>query len=422
MHLKNSTLCSNQLQNSGLNPDPAGFGIYVHWPFCRTKCPYCDFNSHVRDAINQAAWCTALLAELDYFHVLLREQGVGIPCVTSVFFGGGTPSLMPPETVAALIERLRTAWPVAADVEITLEANPTSVEAARLMAITAAGVNRLSLGVQALDDAALRFLGRDHTVIEAMQALDAAAATGVRRSFDLIYARPEQSSQDWTRELQLALALLQDSAGVDGDHLSLYQLTIEEGTGFYAASRRGDWVPLPQEQAADLYDLTQDLTGDAGLPAYEISNHARQGMESRHNLTYWRGGDYLGIGPGAHGRLHLASESSSQCYALHQIRAPESWLAAVQRQGHGTREITKIAPHERLIEAIMMGLRLVEGVDLDLLGAREGIDPHACLNLSGLEALRAGGFLIQSGNQLCASLAGRKLLNSLLAKLLLYNE
>ncbi len=292
--------------------EPPPFAVYVHWPFCKAKCPYCDFNSHVRAAIDQAAWQRALLAELD--HYADRTPG---RTVSSVFFGGGTPSLMAPATAAALIERIGQRWVLAGDAEITLEANPTSVEAERFRDFRAAGVNRASLGVQALDPAALTFLGRGHSVGEAIAAIALARRQFPRFSFDLIYARPGQEPAQWDAELKQALSLA-------GDHLSLYQLTIEKGTAFHTAHARGDFAIPDDDRAGMLYELTQLRLNEAGLPSYEISNHARPGGESRHNLVYWRYGDYVGIGPGAHGRLTLGGAK----VATRQLRLPETWLAA----------------------------------------------------------------------------------------------
>ena len=294
--------------------DDAGFGVYVHWPFCASKCPYCDFNSHVRAEIDEARWRAALVRELDHFAALAPGR-----TVTSIFFGGGTPSLMAPATVAAVIERTANHWRLAGDVEITLEANPTSVEAGRFAGYRDAGVNRVSLGVQSLDDRALGFLGRGHDAAEARAAVAVAHARFPRVSFDLIYARPGQSPAAWRRELAEALQIA-------GEHLSLYQLTLEPGTAFHARAARGALALPGGDAAAALYDVTQEVLEGAGLPAYEISNHAVPGAESRHNLTYWRSGDYLGVGPGAHGRL----TGGGAVLAIAQTRSPERWLAAVE--------------------------------------------------------------------------------------------
>ena len=375
--------------------------VYVHWPFCRSKCPYCDFNSHVRDQVDTERWTRALLADLDHAAGLVPDRFVG-----SVFFGGGTPSLMPPETAAAVLDRVRSRWRVAADVEITLEANPNSVEAGRFRELAAAGVNRLSLGVQSLDPEALRFLGRAHDRSEAIAAIEHARASFSRFSFDLIYARPAQTADDWRRELDEAL-------GLAGDHLSLYQLTIEPGTAFATRARRGDLVPLDDETAAGLYEATQDRLAAAGLPAYEISNHARPGGECRHNLAYWRYQDYVGIGPGAHGRLTRAGIK----HATRQRRAPEAWLAAVEAKRTGLEETMAIDREVAIEEMLMMGLRLREGV------ARERIEEAAGQTIetrfaSSLLSLIDGGFLSVDDRRVAATPAGQQRLNAVLAALL----
>jgi len=375
--------------------------VYIHWPFCRSKCPYCDFNSHVRDGVDPKRWTKALLADLDHHAGLVPERIVG-----SIFFGGGTPSLMPPETVAALLDRVGARWRVAADVEITLEANPNSAEAERFRAFAAAGVNRLSLGVQALDPAALRFLGRAHDRLEAMAAIEHARNTFARFSFDLIYARPGQTVADWRGELAEALKLA-------GDHLSLYQLTIEPGTAFATLARRGDLSPSDEDTTAALYETTQERLAGAGLPAYEISNHARPGAECRHNLAYWRCQDYVGIGPGAHGRLTRAGIK----YATRQRRAPEAWLAAVETAGTGLEETAPIDRETAIEEMLMMGLRLTEGIARDRLERATGQAVET--RFAGtLPALIEGGFLTSDQDRLAATAAGRQRLNAVLAALL----
>ncbi|HUC63410.1 MAG TPA: radical SAM family heme chaperone HemW [Alphaproteobacteria bacterium] len=381
----------------------AGFGVYVHWPFCLSKCPYCDFNSHVRERIDETRWRRALLAELDHY----AERAGRARIVSSLFFGGGTPSLMAPETVATLIERVRAHWPVAADFEVTLEANPNSVEAGRFAGYAAAGVNRVSLGVQALEDEALRFLGRRHSAREALAALEFAKRHFARVSFDLIYARPGQTEAAWRAELARALALA-------GGHLSVYQLTIETGTVFEQAYARGDFA-LPEEGvAAELYEITQATLGAAGLPAYEISNHAAPGEESRHNLVYWRYGDYVGVGPGAHGRLTLGAEK----IATRQHRAPEAWLERVERDGHATRQFTTLAPATRCQEMLMMGLRLREGVARARFRRETGLELEAALAPERLARLADGGFLELDAQALRATDAGRQRLNAVLEGLL----
>jgi len=378
-----------------------GFALYIHWPFCKSKCPYCDFNSHVRDGIAQERWRRALLAELD--HAAAETAGRQ---VTSIFFGGGTPSLMEPATVAALIERAASRWRMAEDVEVTLEANPSSVESARFAALRQAGVNRLSLGVQALDDRALRFLGRGHDAAEALAAIALAERHFARYSFDLIYARPEQTLAQWQAELARAVALA-------GDHLSVYQLTIEPGTAFATAHARGDWAVPDEELAGDLFEATQEALATAGLTAYEISNHARPGGECRHNLTYWRYGDYVGIGPGAHGRVAVGSDK----LATRRFRAPETWLGAVERQGHGLEEQIPLSAAERAEEMMMMGLRLVEGVGRARFRAETGAEIEASLDSRRLADLGDGGFLIRDAQGLRATAAGRQRLNAVLAAL-----
>jgi len=380
----------------------AGFGVYLHWPFCKAKCPYCDFNSHVRAAVDQDRWREALLADLE--HAAARS---GPRRVTSVFFGGGTPSLMPAETVAAALEKIDALWGLPPGTEVTLEANPTSAEAARFAAFARAGVNRLSLGVQALDDAALTFLGRQHSAGEALAALELARNAFDRLSFDLIYARPGQSARAWQAELAAALAL-------GPEHISLYQLTIEEGTAFHGAWRRGELVLPEEEAAAALFEETARRLAEAGLPAYEISNHARPGGECRHNLTYWRYGDYAGIGPGAHGRLSWDGEK----HATRQHRAPEAWLDLVARQGHGWRQVEAISAGQRLAEMVMMGLRLTEGIAREAFQTELGAGPEALLPQDRLERLIAEGYLELDAAGLAATAAGRQRLDALLGYLL----
>jgi oxygen-independent coproporphyrinogen-3 oxidase len=323
----------------------APLALYVHWPFCVSKCPYCDFNSHVREEVDQGRWRAALLADLAQEAVMLPGRQLG-----SIFFGGGTPSLMPPATVAAVIEAAQDAWGFAGDIEITLEANPSSVEAARFHDLAGVGVNRVSLGLQALDDAALAFLGRAHDVAEGLAALDVAQAAFARVSFDLIYARPDQSLGAWEAELHRAL-------GFGTEHLSLYQLTVEPGTRFATLAREGSLTIPDSDTAAELFELTAAMTAARRRPRYEVSNHAAPGAESRHNLIYWRYRDYAGIGPGAHGRRGGL--------ATVRRRKPENWLAAVDRNGHGIELEEPLDPATRATEALLMGLRLTEGVEAD---------------------------------------------------------
>lgn len=326
-----------------------GFGVYVHWPFCAAKCPYCDFNSHVRhQPVDQEAFVAAFLREMAAMRAIS-----GVRTVTSIFMGGGTPSLMKPETVDAILNGIARHWHVPSGIEITMEANPSSVEAERFRGYRAAGVNRVSLGVQALNDRDLRFLGRLHDVADALRAVKLAREIFPRMSFDLIYARPGQSGEEWARELGQAISYAVD-------HLSLYQLTIEEGTAFFGLHKAGK-ISLPdQDQAAELYEITQSVTTDAGMPAYEVSNHAKPGAESRHNLTYWRYGDYVGLGPGAHGRL----TSNGRKYATATHRTPEEWLGLVTEQGHGMVDHEVLETGEQADEMLLMGLRLREGLDL----------------------------------------------------------
>jgi len=382
-----------------VNAEP--LAVYIHWPFCRSKCPYCDFNSHVRDSVDAASWTRALMRDLEHQAELTVGRAVG-----SVFFGGGTPSLMPPETVAALLDGVRSHWAVLPDLEITLEANPNSAEAGRFRAIAAAGVNRLSLGVQALDPAALRFLGRAHDREEAIAAIEHAREIFPRFSFDLIYARPGQSVAGWRRELEEALTLA-------GEHLSLYQLTIESGTAFATLAGRGELALPDEESTAALFEMTQERLAAGGLPAYEISNHARPGSECRHNLAYWRYEDYVGIGPGAHGRLSRAGAK----FATRQYRLPEKWLATVETEGTGLEETAAIDRETATEEMLMMGLRLVEGISRERLEQVSGRDAETVLGRN-LTPLIEGGFLTLDAERLAATPAGRQRLNAVLGSLL----
>ncbi len=384
-------------------PDP--LALYIHWPFCLQKCPYCDFNSHVRDAIPQARFASALRAELAW-----EAARLGRRPLASIFFGGGTPSLMAPETVAALIEDARRLFDAAPDVEITLEANPTSVEVGRLAAFRDAGVGRLSLGVQALDDAALAGLGRGHSAAQAMAALEQARAVFPRLSFDLIYARPGQTLAAWQAELDRALALA-------ADHLSLYQLTIEPGTAYEGAHRRGELV-LPDDDLAEaMYDATAEAAARHGLAAYEVSNYAAPGAESRHNLTYWRYGEYAGIGPGAHGRLRLGDPEAADVVATRRHRAPEVWAGRVERDGHGSTQEERVAVRDRAREALLMGLRLAEGIEAASFLRRTGMVLGDALEPEILAASVEEGYLVWDGVRLVASEAGRRRLDALLPRL-----
>ena len=371
--------------------------LYIHWPFCDSKCPYCDFNSHVRESVDQAAWRTALLQDLA--HEAMELPGRRL---TSIFFGGGTPSLMPPETVAALIDAASGYWTIADDIEITLEANPSSVEAARFGDLARAGVNRVSLGLQALDDEMLLWLGRAHDVGEGLAALDTAQTAFGRVSFDLIYARPDQSPEAWTAELEKALSF-------GTEHLSLYQLTIEPGTQFAARFAKGELATLDPDRAADLFEATRAMTATAGLPAYEISNHARPGAESRHNLTYWRYGSYAGIGPGAHGRRGGL--------ATVRRKKPENWLARVAANGHGIELEDALSPKASAQEALLMGLRLGEGVDLARIAAMSGLAADRLVDARAVQRLEVQGLLSLSGKRLRISEAGMLLLDGILREI-----
>jgi putative oxygen-independent coproporphyrinogen III oxidase len=385
-----------------MTADAPGFGVYVHWPFCVSKCPYCDFNSHVRSTIDETGWRDALLRDLE-----TQARPFADRRVTSVFFGGGTPSLMAPATVAAVIDRIAALWPLAPDVEITLEANPNSAEVARFRDLRAAGIGRVSIGVQALDDDALRLLGRAHGGDEARRAIAAAAAIFDRFSFDLIYARPGQGLDAWTRELGAALALA-------GEHLSVYQLTFEPGTRFEQLRRRGDIVPLDDETADAMFDATRAILDAHGLPAYEISNHARPGAASRHNLGYWRYEDYLGVGPGAHGRLTLGGVK----YATRAERAPETWMAQVAAAGEGMAARDVVAPADAAREALLMGLRLTSGISPPRFQRVCGTPLDAALDPRGLARMIEGGFLRRDADgTLVATSAGLRVLDAVLVEI-----
>ncbi len=373
---------------------PMDFALYVHWPFCVSKCPYCDFNSHVRETVDQDAWRDALIADLRYEATQLPGRRIG-----SIFFGGGTPSLMPPATVAAVLDAAAAAWSIADDVEITLEANPSSVEAARFADLASAGVNRASLGLQSLDDGALKFLGRAHDAREGLAAVATAQAAFGRVSIDLIYALPGQGMASWQAELTAALRL-------GTEHLSLYQLTIEPGTRFATEAAAGRLTIPDGDAAADLFEATRAMTAAARRPAYETSNHAAPGAESRHNLTYWRYGDYAGIGPGAHGRR--------DGIATVRHKKPENWMAAVARNGHGAQVEERLLPHDRATEALLMGLRLAEGIDLPRIAALAGgvapIDANAVARLS------QQGLIAHEGDRLRVTETGALLLDAILTE------
>ncbi len=370
--------------------------LYIHWPFCAKKCPYCDFNSHVRASVDVGAWERALIADMR-----AEAEVAGGERLSSIFFGGGTPSLMPPALVAALLAEARALWGFAEGIEITLEANPSSVEAGAFAGLAAAGVNRVSLGVQSLDDAELRFLGRLHGADEALRALEMAQRHFARVSFDMIYALPGHTPELWEQRLTRAL-------GFGTGHISLYQLTIEPGTRFASDVRRGRLVPLDDDAAAALFDLTQERAQAAGLPAYETSNHARAGEESRHNLAYWRYHDYAGIGPGAHGRRGGT--------ATVRHKKPENFLKAVEAQGNGIAEVRPLAPPDQAAEALLMGLRLSEGIDIAALAARFGLTRPELVEEDALARLCDLGMMWTRGTRIGVAPEGRGVLDALLAE------
>jgi putative oxygen-independent coproporphyrinogen III oxidase len=374
--------------------------LYVHWPFCVSKCPYCDFNSHVRASIDQGAWREALLTDLAYEARLLPGR-----TLTSIFFGGGTPSLMEPATVRAVIEAALNRWQAAENIEITLEANPNSVETARFADLARAGVNRVSLGLQSFDDRALHFLGRAHSAREGFAALETAQKHFRRISFDLIYALPGETEDSWSATLAQALSL-------GTKHLSLYQLTIEPGTRFAAMHAAGKLAQLDSDAAASLYELTDAMTSAAGLPAYEISNHARTGHESRHNLSYWRYGEYAGIGPGSHGR-RLGRRTVRH-------RKPENFLSSLTRHGHGIVEESPLSPFEASDEALVMGLRIAEGIDIQAIADRFGVPQ--IVDWNRVDRLVASGHLHRHGTRIALSASGRLLLDHILGEIALAAE
>ena len=375
------------------------FGVYVHWPFCLSKCPYCDFNSHVRHtAIDEERFARAFAREIETTAARTPDR-----TVTSIFLGGGTPSLMKPQTVGAVLDAIAQHWNVDKSVEVTLEANPTSVEATRFAGYRAAGVNRVSLGVQALDDASLKALGRLHSAQEALDAVAIARRAFDRYSFDLIYARPDQTAEAWTRELKLAIS---EAA----EHLSLYQLTIEEGTPFFGLHRAGKLKTPDEDLARELYDVTQEVCAAHGLPSYEISNHARPGAECRHNLVYWRGQEYAGVGPGAHGRLDIDGVR----HAIATDKRPEAWLLRVEEDGHGVISEDLLNSEQRADEFLLMGLRLAEGIDPQRYAALSGrpLDPHR------IAALKEDGAIVMDDNgRLRVTQEGFPLLDAVVADL-----
>lgn len=385
-----------------------GLALYIHWPFCLSKCPYCDFNSHVFPEIPLALYVGALQREMAHEATRLGKRRL-----TSIFFGGGTPSLMRPEDVARLITEATRLFQPVNSLEVTLEANPTSTEQARLAAIREAGVNRVSLGVQSLDDAALKRLGRQHDADEAICALEMARHLFDRVSFDLIYARPGQTISAWREELHQALTLA-------SDHLSLYQLTIEPGTKFEAEARQGRLILPDGDEAARFYEVTGEIAALHGLKAYEVSNYARPGAESRHNLAYWRYDDYLGIGPGAHSRLtRVDPDGDVQKWAVRRHRAPSLWLEQVNRAGHGTKAESPLTGEARAREALLMGLRLQAGLTAESFSSKTGRNLTDCLDATILEATRDEGYLTYENGQIAATDSGRIRLEALLAALVL---
>lgn len=378
-------------------------GVYVHWPFCKSKCPYCDFNSHVRAQIDVSAWKKAYLRELQSYRALLQDESFE---VKSIFFGGGTPSLMPVDLVAAVIEEIQTLWPVAEALEITLEANPTSVEIEKFKGLSKVGVNRVSIGVQSFNPSDLAFLGREHSADEAKKAIEAAQSCFDRFSFDLIYARPGQTLDTWRAELEEALTF-------DPSHISLYQLTIEKGTAFYTAYQQNKFELPSPDLSADLYDMTGEILAKRNLSRYEVSNYARAGHESQHNLIYWRYQDYIGIGPGAHGRCAFGGVRK----AIQNHRAPEIYLERVEAQQNGITKETILSSDEIYLEMMMMGLRLREGIALSRIKELTGKDLNAFVSEPQLAALIEGGFLRRTDSRLIPTDQGLLLLNQVLEKL-----
>ena len=377
-----------------------GFGIYIHWPFCAAKCPYCDFNSHVRKSVDQSRWLSAIRLELKNSAIRTRGR-----TVNTIFFGGGTPSLMEPETVAGIIKEIAKLWVLALDIEISLEANPTSVEAQKFSDFRKAGINRISMGIQSLRNDDLKALGRMHSVNEARKAFDIAKDNFERVSFDLIYARQDQSKVDWEIELK-------EASSMAVDHLSLYQLTIEDGTRFGDLYERGNLKGMPNDSlAADMYDITQEVTLQNDMPAYEISNHAIEGAESRHNLIYWRYGDYIGVGPGAHGRI---SENGNKI-ATTTIENPENWLRGVELNGTSTIDDEVINHIDQASEYLMMSLRLIEGVDMERYKKISGVALDNKLIDKNIE----NGLIKVINNNLIATQRGRIILNTLIKDLLI---
>lgn len=378
------------------------FGLYVHWPFCKAKCPYCDFNSHVSETIDHDKWVESYLREMD--HVAEMTKG---RLLRSIFFGGGTPSLMNAETVQKIIDQAQKYWRFSNDIEITLEANPTSIEAQKFTDFKSAGINRVSVGVQSLRNNDLKFLGREHSANEALEALGIANDLFERVNFDLIYARPEQEIDDWRGELKEAM-------GYAKGHLSLYQLTIEQGTPFYAQQARGEFRIPEQDQAGEFYEVTQEIMREAGMPAYEISNHASAQQQSVHNMIYWRYGDYAGIGPGAHGRLTLEGRK----FATRTHRAPDIWLEKVEKNGHAYHPFEEVSKEGRFTEMMMMGLRLREGVALERIEEETGQDWQMVLRMDKVQNLVDEELLLLTKTHIAPTEAGMQRLNGILSYLL----
>lgn len=390
-------------ENSLIVPD-TGFGIYVHWPFCKAKCPYCDFNSHVSETIDHDAWLKAFEKALDYYYPHVKNK-----TVTSVFFGGGTPSLMKPETVSGILNKIKNDYNCVPDMEVTLEANPTSVEADKFKNFAKAGVNRVSIGVQSFNEKDLKFLGREHNVDEATKAINLARDNFERFSFDLIYARPEQTLKQWEEELLRALDF---AVG----HISLYQLTIEQGTAFYTRYNRGEFK-LPEDNlASDFYDLTKSILEDRGLYNYEVSNYARKGHESRHNLTYWRYGDYLGVGAGAHGRF--LSELDGNKYATVEHRAPQIWLENTLNNGSAIKTMEELDKTTQAFETLLMGLRLDEGIFFENLEKNTNLQLFDFIDKNKCLSLQSEGLLEFDNQKIRLTFEGRKRLNSVLEYLI----
>lgn len=387
---------------SEANPYSGNMAIYIHWPFCQKKCPYCDFNSHVRATIDHSLWLESYLKELNWFKEKFPNASAG-----SIFFGGGTPSLMEAKTVARLIEEVRRLWPHKDTIEITLEANPSSVEAARFRDYKSAGINRISVGIQSFHDEELKFLGRLHNAYEGFKALDIAQSTFDRVSFDLIYALPDHTAEQWKATLEKALSL-------GTSHLSLYQLTIEEGTAFHHQYARGQFTLPDEDTCADLYNLTQDLTNTAGMPAYEISNHARHGQESKHNLYYWKSLPFVGIGPGAHGRL--PGINTGESIAHMQIKRPEEWLKSVKTNNCGIASLNTVSSNERAEEALIMGLRLKQGIDCHEFLSIINKPVSSFLDMDQILFYQNEGYISFDGNTLKLTRKGFPLLNSIIAR------